>query len=207
MRSGLVTAWRFASCPTSRSPVFVNATTDGVVRDPSELAMTVGSALPSRRRRSSSCRGRCRPLLPLGCVSRFPSDADQPSRSPRGRRRPPQVPFGPCHLPSLKGGEPMPPAAALRPMIRRSDRMVPGRTPFRAPAGSMTDFWHSGCAQRPRRPRTKRAPMGGALLASLAAGRGQGCCCCCCCWMYCSTGCSPSATSTFFLIPGTRCAA
>src|SRR5579884_3638635 len=42
VRSGLVTAWRFASCPTSRSPVFVKATTDGVVRDPSELAMTVG---------------------------------------------------------------------------------------------------------------------------------------------------------------------
>src|SRR5581483_5710025 len=42
VRSGLVTAWRFASCPTSRSPVFVNATTEGVVRDPSELAMTVG---------------------------------------------------------------------------------------------------------------------------------------------------------------------
>src|ERR1700761_8872840 len=42
VRSGLVTAWRFASCPTSRSPVLVNATTEGVVRDPSELAMTVG---------------------------------------------------------------------------------------------------------------------------------------------------------------------
>ena len=33
VRSGLVTAWRFASCPTSRSPVFVKATTEGVVRD------------------------------------------------------------------------------------------------------------------------------------------------------------------------------
>ena len=35
--SGLVTTWRFATCPTSRSarPAVVNATTDGVVRAPS----------------------------------------------------------------------------------------------------------------------------------------------------------------------------
>src|SRR5579872_828088 len=42
VRSGLVMAWRFASWPTSRSPLFVNATTDGVRRLPSELVMTVG---------------------------------------------------------------------------------------------------------------------------------------------------------------------
>ena len=40
--SGLVMAWRLATCPTSRSPVFVNATTDGVVRPPSWFAMTTG---------------------------------------------------------------------------------------------------------------------------------------------------------------------
>src|SRR3954451_20120223 len=40
--SGLVMAWRFATCPTSRSPLLVNATTDGVVRAPSWFAMTVG---------------------------------------------------------------------------------------------------------------------------------------------------------------------
>ena len=32
VRSGLVTAWRFATWPTIRSPVLENATTDGVVR-------------------------------------------------------------------------------------------------------------------------------------------------------------------------------
>jgi hypothetical protein len=32
VRSGLVTAWRFATWPTMRSPVLENATTDGVVR-------------------------------------------------------------------------------------------------------------------------------------------------------------------------------
>src|SRR5581483_24122 len=41
--SGLVIAWRLATCPTSRSPVLVNATTDGVVRPPPSLAMTLGA--------------------------------------------------------------------------------------------------------------------------------------------------------------------
>ena len=41
--SGLVTACRLATCPTSRSPVLVNATTDGVIRPPSGLVMTTGS--------------------------------------------------------------------------------------------------------------------------------------------------------------------
>src|ERR1041384_486127 len=40
---GLVTACRFATCPTRRSPSLVNATTDGVVRPPSALGMTTGS--------------------------------------------------------------------------------------------------------------------------------------------------------------------
>src|SRR5258708_37361158 len=44
---GLVTAWRFATWPTRRSPSFVNATTEGVVRPPSELGITVGES-PSR---------------------------------------------------------------------------------------------------------------------------------------------------------------
>src|SRR3954467_6677684 len=41
--SGLVTCWRFAGTPTSRSPPCVKATTDGVVRPPSRFGMTVGS--------------------------------------------------------------------------------------------------------------------------------------------------------------------
>src|SRR5664279_6287285 len=41
--AGFVTAWRFASWPTRRSPVLVKATTDGIVRPPSAEAMTVGS--------------------------------------------------------------------------------------------------------------------------------------------------------------------
>ena len=42
MFSGLSTAWRLAIWPTSRSPVLVKATTDGVRRLPSLLMMTVG---------------------------------------------------------------------------------------------------------------------------------------------------------------------
>jgi hypothetical protein len=40
--SGLVTAWRRAMAPTSRSPFFANATTDGVVRAPSAAGITTG---------------------------------------------------------------------------------------------------------------------------------------------------------------------
>ncbi len=41
--AGLVTAWRFAAWPTSRSPFFENATIEGVVRAPSLFSKTTGS--------------------------------------------------------------------------------------------------------------------------------------------------------------------
>ncbi len=41
--SGLVIAWRLATCPTSLWPSLVKPTTDGVVRPPSGLGMTTGS--------------------------------------------------------------------------------------------------------------------------------------------------------------------
>src|SRR5215207_1864367 len=47
VRSTLVTACRLATSPTRTSPFLAKATTDGVVREPSALAMTVGSP-PSR---------------------------------------------------------------------------------------------------------------------------------------------------------------
>ena len=43
VRSGFVIAWRFATSPTSTSPVLENATTDGVVREPSAFGITTGS--------------------------------------------------------------------------------------------------------------------------------------------------------------------
>ena len=39
--SGLVTAWRFAGWPTSRSPSSVKATIEGVVRMPSAFSITL----------------------------------------------------------------------------------------------------------------------------------------------------------------------
>src|SRR3978361_56925 len=47
VRSTLVTAWFLADWPTRTSPFLAKATTEGVVREPSEFAMTVGSP-PSR---------------------------------------------------------------------------------------------------------------------------------------------------------------
>src|SRR6476469_3068937 len=47
VRSMLLTAWRLAISPTRTSPDLEKATTDGVVRPPSALAITVGSP-PSR---------------------------------------------------------------------------------------------------------------------------------------------------------------
>src|ERR1017187_4406267 len=41
--SGLVMACRLATWPTKRSPFLVNPTTDGVVRPPSSLGMTLGT--------------------------------------------------------------------------------------------------------------------------------------------------------------------
>ncbi len=41
--AGLVIDCRLATCPTSRSPVLENATTEGVVRFPSAFGMTTGS--------------------------------------------------------------------------------------------------------------------------------------------------------------------
>src|SRR5260370_24408474 len=43
VRSGLVMAWRLATSPTSTSPVLEKPTTEGVVRAPSALGITVGS--------------------------------------------------------------------------------------------------------------------------------------------------------------------
>ena len=47
VRSGLVMAWRLATSPTSTSPVLEKPTTEGVVRPPSALGITVGSPASS----------------------------------------------------------------------------------------------------------------------------------------------------------------
>src|SRR6476646_12273209 len=68
VRSGLVIAWRLATSPTSTSPVFENATTDGVVRFPSALGMTTGSPA-SRTETTEFVVPRSIPTaLGMGCV-------------------------------------------------------------------------------------------------------------------------------------------
>src|SRR5690606_8241562 len=67
--STLVTAWFLAGCPVSTSPFLANATMDGVVREPSELAMTVGSP-PSRTATTELVVPRSMPTArAMGCSS------------------------------------------------------------------------------------------------------------------------------------------
>src|SRR5687768_14346721 len=64
--SGLVMAWRFATWPTSRSPLLAKATTDGVMRPPSALVMTCGSP-PSMTATTEFVVPRSMPMiLPMG---------------------------------------------------------------------------------------------------------------------------------------------
>ena len=83
VRSTLVTAWRLAVSPTSTSPSFVNATTDGVVRKPSAFAMTVGSP-PSRTLTTELVVPRSIPTARDMCVS--PSAGSVHERMPRALR-------------------------------------------------------------------------------------------------------------------------
>src|SRR6188474_2509232 len=57
---GLVTAWRLATVPTRRSPDWVKATTDGVVRPPSAFSMRSARRPRGRPYTSWSCRDRYR---------------------------------------------------------------------------------------------------------------------------------------------------
>src|SRR5689334_11629575 len=67
VRSTFVTACRFATSPTSGSPLLANATTDGVVRAPSAFAMTVGSP-PSRTATTEFVVPRSMPTARAMCV-------------------------------------------------------------------------------------------------------------------------------------------
>ena len=64
--AGLVMACRLAGAPTRRSPSFLNATTEGVVRPPSALGTTTGS-LPSMTATTELVVPRSMPMiLPIG---------------------------------------------------------------------------------------------------------------------------------------------
>src|SRR5436305_4879479 len=90
VRSTLVTAWRLATSPTNTSPFLAKATTDGVVREPSALVMTVGSP-PSRTQTTefvvprSMPTGRAMGIPPRKTFSLSLSLSRAPGEKARGR--------------------------------------------------------------------------------------------------------------------------
>src|SRR5690349_12485322 len=80
VRSMLLTAWRLAISPTRTSPDLENATTDGVVRPPSALAMTVGSP-PSRTETTELVVPRS---IPTARDMQFPPAGSRRTHSARG---------------------------------------------------------------------------------------------------------------------------
>src|ERR1700730_3808936 len=75
--SGLVTAWRLATCPTRRSPVLVMATTEGVVRAPSWLGITTGSP-PCSTLATEFVVPKSMPIILLICLFLVFSRQDRP---------------------------------------------------------------------------------------------------------------------------------
>src|SRR5260221_12189193 len=69
VRSGLVIAWRLATSPTSTSPDLEKPTTEGVVRAPSALGMTVGSPASSTLTTELVVPRSIPTALGMGCAS------------------------------------------------------------------------------------------------------------------------------------------
>src|ERR1700756_4968569 len=82
VRSGLVTAWRFAGWPTRRSPSSVKATIEGVVLRPSEFSMTFG-VLPSITATQELVVPRSMPMtLPIVLILSFAAGRPSPITAP-----------------------------------------------------------------------------------------------------------------------------
>src|SRR6476620_11382497 len=82
--SGLVTAWRLAGWPTSRSPSSVKATIEGVVRIPSAFSMTFG-VLPSITATQELVVPRSMPMtLPMASIPLFGGRSAGPGWRPDG---------------------------------------------------------------------------------------------------------------------------
>ena len=82
MLAGLVTACRFAICPTSFSPEFENATIDGVVREPSALAMICVSPFSNSATQEFVVPRSMPMTLPMPCGPRRSPSGHQPAESP-----------------------------------------------------------------------------------------------------------------------------
>src|SRR5215470_10997700 len=87
--SGFVMPWRFATCPTRVSPSLVKATTEGVNRLPSWLAMTVGSP-PSTTATTEFVVPRSMPItFAMSSISCREVSRQRPSRRGEGPRHGP----------------------------------------------------------------------------------------------------------------------
>src|SRR3979409_1251663 len=97
VRSGLVTAWRLAGWPASRSPSSVKATIEGVVRMPSAFSMTFG-VLPSMTATHELVVPRSMPMtLPMFSLPLFYGRSVGPLSAPEAGNSP--MPAGPFAAP------------------------------------------------------------------------------------------------------------
>src|SRR5580698_10853636 len=125
---GLVTAWRLADWPTSRSPLSAKATMLGVVRAPSLFSMT-RTSLPSMMATQEFVVPRSMPMTLAIAVSSFSADAGGPKhrarphgendRDVRGRAGPARV-----HPGGIWSGR-----AHQAPRLRHPSQAPPSGTP------------------------------------------------------------------------------
>src|SRR6478735_2931605 len=140
VRSMLLTAWRLAISPTSTSPALEKATTDGVVRPPSALAMTVGSP-PSRTETTELVVPRSIPTARDMCGFLLPWKRAAPGHRAEARR--PGV--NPGSSPSIVEARPLVERSALKSTQAHSD-VNPKLSLIRSTLAGGTVFEHDGGA-------------------------------------------------------------
>ena len=194
--SGLVTAWRRATVPTRRSPLLEKATTDGVVRPPSEFGMTVGSP-PSRTLTQLNVVPRS---IPITLAIRLPPWRSSILVESRGIIKSEcmlcQL-IARCHRPQTRVVAPQTPATRLRsglPRCRRPSQVrglesrsnvsaattsLEGGPRRPAATAAIMRAHERRAAQRRRRDRGRRRGAGRAR-SSCRAGCSSPCCRCCC---------------------------
>src|SRR3954468_2920911 len=138
VRSTFVTAWFLADWPTRTSPFLAKATTEGVVREPSEFAITVGSppsrtvttelvvprSIPTARAMemaSLPCTGWCWSVPVAGGSRLAPGPLNFPAQ-PNGRHRDRVPGCAPMPRPRRAPARPHPHRRRHRPRVRAAGR-------------------------------------------------------------------------------------
>src|SRR5688572_27869750 len=154
VRSTLVTAWFLADWPTRTSPFLAKATTDGVVREPSEFAMTVGSP-PSRTVTTELVVPRSIPTArAMGWTSLIWGTGSCWSRE---LSDPAHLAWGPLNFPAHPNGSlptRVPGVVDVSAVVRLSRRRPPVEPPSpgrsrRAAAGAAVHAGSRGCTAAP----------------------------------------------------------